>query len=161
MALQEGKSNPVAKEIAFFPFICFSAVFFSFTSLLPPFSHAGCCSREESSEAALELLHHLFLSSLFKLSDQDLGTPVVFLQRWGYWGLSCCGSGALLLICLPFLSVNYSSVETAICQHKLHKKEQGLLEVWVKIKFMYLFKVCTKVSYIIFYVPWKKGLGFV
>lgn len=44
-------------------------------------------------------------------------------------------------MCLPFLSVNYSSVEAEIHQHKLHKKEQGLLEVWKKPKYMY---VCFK-----------------
>lgn len=61
--------------------------YLSWTSLLSYCTQA-CFRSREGSRAALELLHHLFLRSLFKIPDQKL-INMSSGHRWGYWGLPC------------------------------------------------------------------------
>lgn len=116
-------------------------------------THACFYSREESTEAALELLHHLFLNSLFKIPDQKLINHVVIWTQVRILKAFPTMS-VYFALHLPFLLVNYSSAEAEIHQHKLHKREQELLKSGLKNhKFMYVcfkFLLRSVVSYFIF-----------
>ena len=84
----------------FLPLFAFQ-VFILQTSLFSPCTQTCFCSREESSQAALELLHHLFLSSLFKMPDQKPVNRVVFWTEVRILRpLLLCLTFFVLLICL-------------------------------------------------------------